>query len=201
MSQSQILAIPTGYINNVNNSVPGVLSTPAWPPSLGMPGMLGKRLNLDASQIKFDPAIGTVYGGWFRAVTLKANSAVPVIGQALFWDDTVAEGLYQVTALETITTYGAAAFAGVCLSAGVTPGYQTIIQDEGLVKVKYRAAISGTKATGRPVVLAAAGAGADNGFFDIDDTPSPEYLVGMAVALPVDGALGEIDLRMLNPRG
>jgi len=200
--QSQVLKIPSGYINVVNNPYVG-LSGPAtaWPPPSDFIGQLGKRVNLPADVVKYKASVGTVYGGWFRSVRLKLNSAVPVIGQALFWDDTVAENLYQVTALETITTYGAAAFAGVCLSASVTPGNETIIQDEGLCAVHYRAVISGTTAVGRPVVLAAAGAGADNGFFDIDDTPTdPQYLVGYASALPVAGALAQIMLRPLNIR-
>lgn len=202
---SQILFVsPSGYINNVNMAFPGggVWGGPGGTgASQNLQGQLGKEIEFTSDMLKYDPAVGTVWGGKFRLVRLATGSGVPVIGQALFWDDSVAENLYQVTTSEAILTYTSTGFAGVCLSAAVTVGNYTIIQTQGKVNVKYRAAIGGTKATGRPVSLANQGAGADLGLFDIVDVDLPQYRVGYAIGLPADGGLAAIDLSPLNFRG
>jgi hypothetical protein len=151
--------------------------------------------------------LGTVYGGTFRYVRLKANSAVPVVGQSVFWDDTVAESLYQVTALESITTLVSASIAGIILTPSLTAGNYTLIQTSGLVKAKFVGTITGTKATGRPVFISVAGT-SSIGLADIVDdltttagAPFFNRYMGTAVELPTDGGLTTIDLKIKNPRG
>jgi len=207
MSLSQILRIPSGFLNDVNNPAIGEPTAPS-PVSLNsFSGQLGKEIVLDASQIRYKSSVGTVFGGTFRYVRLKANSAVPVIGQMVFWDDTVAEDLYQVTVLESITTVVAASMAGIILTPSVTVGNCTLIQTSGLVKAKFVGTITGTKATGRPVSISVAGT-SSIGLMDIVDdltTTAGELLlsryVGRAVELPTDGGLTTIDLQLQNPRG
>jgi len=208
MSMSQIIQISSGFINNVHDPVCGMAATPGGTGASQFAGQLGKTINLDSSEVRYDSSIGTVFGGNFQYVQCSPTDwDTPVIGQMVFWDAAVAENLYQVVNEEDTTTLVATSMAGVILSAGLTAGQFTFIQTLGLVKAKFVASITGTKATGRPVFISVAG-GASVGLMDIvDDITTtagayffPRY-VGYAVQLPTDGGLTTIDLNQLSPRG
>ena len=199
MWESPIIRVSTGLLNTVNDTVIGNSSGISGLSKFG--GQLGKALWVDSSQIAlmFSSTIGTLYAGLYRYVRLKANSALPVRGQTVFWDDAAGIGLYQVTALETITTYVGASKAGIYIG-GMGVGNYGFIQVAGIATIKYVASIAGTKAIGRPVSLSQAGT-VSIGLADVDDTPTPELFLGYAIDLPADGALGRIDLQLINPRG
>ena len=212
MSLSQIQRM-NGPINDVNDQVVG--QQPAFGTSTTVSkvsGQLGKVIALDDSEVIFDSAIGTVYGGKFQYVRLSSGSTTPALGQLVFWDVTVAPNLYQVTTLETGTTPGAQFMAGVVLNPAWTAAYYSYIQILGLVDVKFRAALSHAPAgVGVAVYAAAAGAGADNGLADTIDTADPatfsdvklmanRYL-GTAWELPVSGSTTLVFFNPRNSRG
>lgn len=213
MSLSQIIRIDSGYVNQVNDAVIGMQTAPGGLGVSKFSGQLGKEIWWDDSQIRFNSAVGTVFGGWFRYVRLAAAAAVPVIGQILFWD-TIAnavDNLFQVTTLETGSTDGAVLVAGITLSKNLTPGNYTVVQTEGPTFVKFRAALTSAGAAGSRVYAAAAGAGADNGFADvIDSGGAPTFAdvsrmfgrwIGVAQEAPTNGGLKRVYVNMRNPRG
>lgn len=198
-----------GPINAVNDSV--IAGQPAFGNSSTVSkvaGQLGKSIQFDDSNVIFDAAVGTVYGGRFQYVRLSAGSAEPALGQLVFWDVSVAVNLYQVTTLESGTVPGAQFMAGVVLNPDWTPGNYSYIQTLGLVDVKFRAALTAAPAgVGQAVYAAAAGAGADNGLADTIGSADPtdfqdvslmanRYL-GTAWELPVNGGT---TLVFFNPR-
>lgn len=210
--QSQIQRM-NGPINDVNDQVIG--QQPAFGSSTTVSkvsGQLGKSITLDDSNVIYDSAIGTVYGGTFQYVRLSSLAAEPALGQLVFWNVSVAVNLYEVTTLETGTTPGAQFMAGVVLNPDWTPGYYSYIQVLGLVDVKFRAALSQAPAgVGAAVYAAAAGAGADNGLADVINSADPtdfsdvnlmanRYL-GTAWELPVSGSTTLVFFNPRNYRG
>lgn len=195
MAQSQIIRLPRGTINEVNDPVIGMPATPGGLGVTKFAGQLGKWLDLDDSELIFNSAVGTVYGGRFQYVRLAAAAAVPVVGQILFWDTTVADNLYQVTTSETLSSTTAGVMrAGVCLSASLTPGNYTVIQIMGPTNIMMRAVLTSAGAPGSGIWEAGAG-GADLGFGDVlgygtatTNVNLPRW-VGTAIGTPVGGAL------------
>ena len=210
MSQSQILHIPTGWFNYVNDAAIGQMTAP--PNGLGSNygGQLGKWEDRDGTDADFyNVNISTLYQGRYQYVRLAPASGVPVIGQILFWDTTVAATLFQVTTDPTLSSADAGAFpAGICLTAAVggyganlTPGYYTLIQIPGqgpsIATVKFRATLTDAGATGS-AVYATNQTNADEGLADVldDATTATDATVslfqrrflGRAIAAPVGGA-------------
>ena len=62
---------------------------------------------------------------------LAAGAAVPVVGQILFWDISVADNLYQVTTAENASTDAAMFIAGICLTPLVTVGNSRSFRTRG----------------------------------------------------------------------
>jgi len=204
MSQSQILHVSSGYLNQVNDVLIGMAGVPGDGTGASkFTGQLGKELLLATDAVRFNAALGNIYGGRFQYVRLAAGAAVPVIGQIAFWDDSVAETLFQVTTAEG--TPAGAGHAGIFLTPGLVAGRYTLIQTEGYVPVKFRATLTAA-GTARAAVFAAAVGGADLGFADtmaagnITDVLVRTYL-GTAVDVPTNGGLTVVDLVRANPRG
>lgn len=202
--QSQVLQIPSGLFNVVNDPSPGL---PVVPEGTGVSpyvSQVGKWCSYDDAALKFDSSIGTLYGGEFQYVRLSAGSTSPAVGQTVFWDLTTDASLYVVTTLESGTTDGAVYIAGVVLSAAVTAGNYTLIQTVGLVAVKFRAVLTSAGVVGSAVYTAAAGAGADNGLADVLSSGNPttfadvakmqRRFLGVAKTAPVGGATSLIEL-------
>lgn len=202
MWQSSPIRVSTGLLNTVNDTVIANQEGLSGVSKFG--GQLGKVLWVESDQIStmFDPAIGTLYAGGYRYVKFKAAMAAGVRGQVVFWDNTsgVAPSAFQVTTSETTTTLVAQSAAGILIRVP-TAGNYGFIQMAGVVTVRYRAAISGTKATGRPVVVNISG-GADIGLADIVDAAGVEAIqLGWAMGLPADGGLATVNLiNMLSLR-
>lgn len=201
-----------GFINVVNHSVAGGGGSNIGPQVGLAPGQLGAGFWRDDATVFANTTVGTVFGGHFRYVRLAAAAAVPIIGQILFWDTSVADNLFQVTTAESGTTPGALWRAGIVLSAGVTPGNYTIIQDCGPTYVKMRAVLTEVPSgAGCAVYCAAAGAGADLGFADVLASPNPATLsdvsllqnryLGAAIDLPTNGGLKLTNINLMNQRG
>lgn len=215
MSMELIQRLASGYINQVNDSLAGGGGGNIGPQVGLAPGQLGKILELDDSELVYNSAIGTVYGGGFRYVQLSSDStANPVPGQIVFWNPfaTSADSLYVVTTLESGTTPGAQYIAGVVLSSTWGAGNFSFIQCWGPTFVKFRAALTAAPAgIGDAVYAAAAGAGADNGFADTIDSANPTLFsdvtlmqnryLGPSIQLPVNGGLTLVNLQRQNERG
>ncbi len=215
MSMELIQRLASGYINQVNDALPGGGGGNIGPQVGLAPGQLGKILELDDSELIYNSTVGTVYGGGFRYVQLATGStANPVPGQIVFWNPfaTSADNLYAVTTLETSTDPGAQYPAGIVLGSAWTVGYYSFIQCWGPTFVKFRATLTHTPTgIGEAVYAAAAGAGADNGFADTLSTADPtdfsdvtllqnRYL-GASIQVPTNGGLKLVNLRRLNERG
>ncbi|MGD9935146.1 MAG: hypothetical protein AB7T37_15735 [Dehalococcoidia bacterium] len=173
--QSQILRISSGYINQVNDPVPGLSAVPGGTGVSPYFGQVGKWLDLDDSALKFNSSVGTVWGGRFQYVKLAATATSnPAVGQIVFWDDANAASEYEVTTLEDASsTPNAVQIAGIVLSNVWTAGYYSIIQTVGLVNVKFRAVLTSAGQLGSSVYAAGAGAGADNGLADVIASATP----------------------------
>lgn len=212
---SQIVRIPSGSINNVNDAVIGQEVAQFGLGGSKFAGQLGKMVWLDDSQLIYDSGNGTVYGGGFRYVRLAASSSVPVVGQLAFWSPVAtADNLYQVTADEAASSEDdAIMMAGVFLTPSLTVGNYTYIQAVGPIMVKFAAALTGTGAVGSRVFAAAKG-GADVGLADVyDGLADPATMsditllfgryIGKARQAPVAATLKLVDCNfaMSNYRG
>lgn len=199
MSESEILRINSGTINTVNDVLIGQTGASNGGPSRShFTGQLGKWADLDSNNIVYDASVGTVRGGRFQYVRLASGSAQPVRGQLLFWDNTVALNLFQVSATENVSsTSHSTLIAGVVLNPNWTPGYYGIIQILGTVAVKFRGTLTTAGAIGCPVYAATA-AGADEGLADVLTTDATAVInatyLGKAVGQPIGGAVSEIDI-------
>ena len=205
MAVVQNLVLPTGFVNYVNDPAIGLSAIPPFP-GFGdqYQGQLGKRFEFDDENVRWYAANGAGYGGEFQYVLLAASDAAsPVVGQQLFWDSSVAPSYYQVTGDETKNSADDAVLkAGICLTPNVTPGNYTLIQTRGLIYLKFRAALTVAGAVGCGVWTAGAGAGADNGLFDVIQSASAtdfaqvslmqRRFVGTAYEAPTNGGLKRV---------
>jgi hypothetical protein len=193
---SQIGRVTTGLLNTVNDAIPAQ-TTSSGTGATRYGGQLGQRIALGPDEVKFDPTIGNLYGGVYQYVRVAAASTALLRGMILFWDPSVAENLYQVTAVEPT---GVSLIAGICLNV-ITPGNYGFIQIAGRATVKFRAALTKVAAVGDLVLAAAAGAGADNATADVlaDATGltsvQVRHLVGIAEEAPTNGGLKIVRLR------
>lgn len=173
--QSQILRISSGYINQVNDPVPGLSAVPGGTGVSPYFGQVGKWIDLDDAALKFNSSVGTVWGGRFQYVKLASTAtANPAVGQIVFWEDANDASEYEVTTVEDASSASnAIQIAGIVLSNVWTPGYYSLIQTIGLVNVKFRGTLTSAGAIGSSVYAAGAGAGADNGLADVIASATP----------------------------
>jgi hypothetical protein len=205
MSQSQIMRIPSGFINRVNDAAPGQQTAPPFGPGWGA-GQVGQWFDFDASNVRYDPTAGNIYFGRAQYIKLAAASLVPVVGQLLFLDTTVDPALFQMTTDITLSSVDTAVMVGgVNLTPNVTPGNYTLIQipgNGGEVDMHLIATLTVSGAIGLNL-LASQNGGADLGFVDTyttSATASPQQRkVGVAIGLPVGGAL--VKARMVDAFG
>ncbi len=207
--ESPIIWITTGKLNTVNDNVIGGSE------SIGgrsrFAGQLGKHVWFAPEQIDnmFDPAIGTLYGGRYRYVRMRAGDAdspVTAVGQTLFWDTTITDWQkkYQVTREADLSSVdNAIMIAGVYLGGFDTDNYG-FIQDLGMVPILFRASLTAAAAIGSRVYVSD-DAGADEGLGDVLTTDSlsatnARYL-GAAVTLPVATELDAVLLNFTNALG
>jgi len=167
--------------------------------SQGIQTLPGDRMVLgeeDALALS-DLSIGQLYGGLYQYVTSSPDAVAEALKNcAAFWDTTVPNDSFQVTPDED-GAQGVALFAGVYIN-DLDKGNSWWIQQAGTVLVKFRAVLTGTPADGCPTFLAAAGAGASNGTFDVmddgdlNDQLIPQRYTGPAIGAPVADTVSTI---------
>ena len=215
---SQILRLSAGSLNSGSgDSVIGDASTPLGPGVSKYQGQLGRTIWVPPDQVIYDSSIGTIYGGWFRYVKLRAaDAANAIIGHLAFADVTITDWqkMYQVTQDEDLGASGVAGrfCAGVFIN---TLGYGNywLIQIGGVVPVKFRGTITPTPVVGSGVYAAALDTGigvTDNGVADVLAPSSSPVLVtdadlmrqrylGTATVLPTNGGLTAVALDLRDP--
>lgn len=213
MGSSDVIRI-NRPINQVNDTVIGGVPQGNDSTTSMVSGQLGKTVWLDQGNVIYQSSVGTVYGGRFRYVRLRAaDTPAIVVGQTLFWDTTVTswETAYQVTREEDLgSTDNAIFIAGVAISIP-TAGNYFYIQDMGQVNVKFRASLTSAGAIGSAVYVAAAGDGSDEGLGDVLNTGDPTTVsdvrlmqqrwLGNAVTAPTDGGTSPVILQFKNILG
>ena len=127
MTQSQIARIPPGNINEVNDEI--IAGTPigsqgggSTTPTLSKTaGQLGKWADLDIDMLRYNAALGTLFGGEYQYVLLSHDEpdspAIPV-GTLLYWDQTVDPSAFQVVQAVSLGNE-----AGYVVSPVWTPGW------------------------------------------------------------------------------
>lgn len=205
----QLSAAAGGYLNGGNGDavVGGVIT--AAPSGLlvnqGMQDIPGNRMVVgeeDALALS-NLDVGQLYGGLYQYVRTKETATASfLVNRAVFWDTGVANDQFQVTSDED-GDQGIAPFAGVLINA-LTKGYSWWIQQAGRVNVLFTTTLTGVAADGQAVFLAGAGAGADNGTFDVlDGGGNPTFTdvggmlntyCGWAQGEPVGAAISTINI-------
>lgn len=198
--ESPIIIVSTGLLNTVNDSVIGNQAGITGASKFG--GQLGKTLWVSSEQISqmYSSTIGTLYAGAYQYVKVAASQTL-VVGDLLYWDLGAATNTFTVTKAVNTSTLNYASIAGFCINV-ITAGNYGFIQIAGVATGKYVASVTGTKQTGAQVMASVATAGR----VDVIDAAitglTQNNLVGWAISLPADGALGTIQLaQRLNQRG
>lgn len=209
--ESPIIRISSGLLNKVNDAVIG--GTASIGSRSRYAGQLGKVLWVSQELIgnMYDPAVGTLYGGRYRYVRYNAaDTPAPVVGQAAFWDTTVANwsSAYQVTRESNLSSVdNDVLMAGIFINVP-TAGNYCFIQDVGQVKVKFRGTLTAAGAIGSRVFIGGAGDGADEGLADVltaataatfgDIGLQMSRYLGVAVEAPTSGGVKSVVLRFNN---
>jgi len=207
----QIQKLPAGgYLNSGSGeavvggsitSLPSTVQSPFFNQDLPGDRMI---VGEDDALALYDSTVQELYGGMYTRVTCYATvTAAYTIGHAVFWDTSVTPtfanigNIYRVIPDET-GNEGVSPFAGVLIKT-ITAGCSSWVQNAGKVFVKFCTPFTGVPADGCAVYLAAAGAGAQVGTFDVlDGAPNPTFTqmgnsliryVGWAEGLPVAAGL------------
>lgn len=157
---SPICRVSTGYLNTVNDTVPGGTSSGMSGSSVPakFAGQLGKFLTVSQEQIALltNTSIGTLYGGVYQYVQFNSSGSTPApeIGQALFWDNAEDPESFIVT--DTDTTTSVCTPAGVYIG-GIEDGNYGFIQVAGLCEVLTAHSLAIAPSTGQQLVVAATG--------------------------------------------
>lgn len=213
----QISSVGGGFLNGgagddvIGGSLTGVPSTIYA--TQGLQDIPGDRIIFgmaDALALS-KTSVGTLYGGMYQYVTSYVSStATPTINRALFWRIASGDNTYTVTPDES-GAMGADYWAGVSINT-LTKGNSWWMQLAGKVKVLFRATVTGvTPAAGNGVYLAAAGAGADVGTFDVfgGNATNPTFndvqhmqnlYAGVAETAPADATASVVDVVMKHLR-
>lgn len=199
---SQIIRVSTGYLNTVNDAIPG-MTTSSGTGQSSYAGQLGAKAYFGPDEVRWKT--NQLYGGVYQYVRFRSGAtASPARGLIAFWDTSVSEDLYQVTNDET-DALGVNNWAGIVLNA-VTKGNYGFIQIGGRVAVLFRTVITAANpAAGDPVYCAGAGAGVDVATADVVRSAQNATLaqvaqmdqraLGTAEGVPVGAAISIIRLR------
>ena len=191
--ESPVIRVSTGLLNTVNDSVIGNQEGISGQSKFG--GQLGKILWVSSEQIAqmFSSTIGTLYAGAYQYVKFATDIGAIVRGQLMYWDQVEDSNEFVVTDDVDSTTFNYESFAGFALNV-ITAGNYGFMQIAGIATGLYVAAITGTKAIGRPVM----GSIATSGRIDVIDAAitggTQNNFLGWAVSLPTDNTLGTVQL-------
>ena len=191
--------VSTGQMNTVNDTVAGGTLNAAGQAQYA--GTLGQRIWLDGTTTggKYNPAIGTVYGGEFQYVRIYLSStATPTLGYPVAWawdqDNSCFEDYTVTTDCNSALRTGR--IAGILLSAP-TKGNYTWIQVSGKATVQFVTSLTAaTPADGDLLIVASASGLVD----DLTQTTQPtmaqlKAVIGTAIGAPVSNTTGLCLLR------
>jgi hypothetical protein len=211
--QQQIVRTTYPALNDINDLVPG--GQQSFSGANVYAAQLGMRQWLDGNPggVRYDTAIGTLYGGKFQYVQFYSGmTQAPARGLPCSWaydQATVSTNVYAAFQQYIVTCDMSALrtgrFAGVVLNAvtkGLSPsytgGYCGWIQCSGLASCLFAASgIAATPADGDLVYVNSAG----NNFLEQNDTGTTvtfailKAVVGTAVGAPVAGAISTVLLK------
>jgi hypothetical protein len=183
-------------LNDINDSYAANNTASASGATNTYAAQLGARVWLDGNPggVRYDSAIGTLYGGKYQYVkTTAATTNTYVKGQPVTWTDFEN---YVVTSDFTAVLVGK--MAGVCLNT-VTKGNYCWIQTAGKATVLFKTGLTAaTPADGDLVVIDATAGQADV----LTQSGSPTYLtlkaaIGVALSAPVSATASLVLLRHL----
>ncbi len=167
------LVVTTGFLNTVNDAQPGA-SVASITGEQRYSGFLGGVIALDSQDVKFDPSIGTLYGGIYMYVqTAPSETNVPARGKAAFImapTATYPESGYFVSGDPQPAANNAQFVLGVFLSS-ITPGNCGFVQIAGRASCLFAGSLTST------TVGAAVGvqnSGSPTGTFDNGSTISED---------------------------
>jgi len=191
-----------GYINAINDSVPGgvITTVPNNQAGQGQQSLPGDHVVFDdaTAQGISKTSVGTVYGGYFQYVTLDSAASTLYLGQALYWKLTSnTQGVYCVT---NVQTGNRPAFAGVVLNPTWTAGNWSWIQNLGRATMLVDAA-SGAVSPGSSMSLSAATGTSNDSVLvsTVSDATAPSLFVGISEstlgATPTAGSTAIVDIR------
>lgn len=208
--ESPIIRISTGKLNTVDDSVIAGVPTGSDSTVSMVSGQLGKTLWVPPDQISLvhDTTVGTLYGGRYRYVRMRAgddDSPAVQVGQILFWDTTITnwQTLYQVTRDENLSSADNAVMIAGIYIGGFTGGNYGFIQDLGMVPIRFRSVLTVAGAIGGRAYAAGTGdLGSDQGTADMLTTDSTSLAnaryLGNAVTAPSNGSLTAVNLMFHN---
>jgi hypothetical protein len=123
----------TGKLNTVNDLSPGGALVAKTGTGYA-PGQVGQRIYFSHEEVKYDPTIGTLYGGGYQYVKTHPQAASAITrGRIAFWYDMTN---YIVTSDPVDGNH-----AGVFLNS-VTRGYYCYIQYSGKASLLFDAALA-----------------------------------------------------------
>lgn len=193
----QIDRSSTGLLNTVSDAVCGGIQSPSGLATFS--GQAGERVILGPESVRFNPAVGTVYGGCFQYVQIAAaaTAANCAIGRLVFWTD-----YENFIVTPDVTAPLTSAIAGVILNgtlAPALPGNWSFIQTLGKVNVKFKATTTKTTpAIGDLVVVDATPANLADVLADATGITSINLKLWLGCAVlqaPVGGGLTPVELQ------
>lgn len=196
MFLNQIMHMPKPQLNTFNFSAPGE-SSPDATFGTRFLGQVGRFVYAQSGspQLKFDPSVGTLYGGIYQLVKVVATPAVAIVtGMVAYWSDP-----FTFTVNTDADALGFAP-AGIFLNP-VTGGNYTFIQVAGIALVSFLANVTAETGIGSTVTTAA-GSLADV----LADATSitnlnSKQIIGRALSAVVDATAPNLNPVLLNLHG
>jgi hypothetical protein len=189
-------------LNDVNDVSP-FQSTPTASGSLTeYAAALGSRVWLDGSAlgVKYDSAVGTLYGGKYQYVQFYNGTVAAAVGGPTVWAYNQANTCFENYIVSCdLTAANLGRFAGVALNA-VTKGQYGWIQVTGKASVLFKSSLTAaTPADGDMIVLDSSSGLAD----DPTQTTTLTYAllkaaIGTAIGAPVANQTNLVLLRQMN---
>lgn len=109
-------------------------------------GQIGAKVALGPVEIRYNSAVGTLFGGIYQYVFMKYTTTQPARGQLVFWDVSVGEATYTVNGDAKPTTAIPTLIAGVVINATVVQGTYAWMQIGGRASVLPDSSITATTA-------------------------------------------------------
>lgn len=137
-------------LNKINDQYPGGGTAS---PGLA-PGQLGAIIEISDNDVKYDSAVGVLYGGRYQYVKFvpQGGDTTPAVGLVVYWLDRAAK-----TVTTVVTGYD---IAGILINV-VTDNYHCLICTDGKCKVQMAAAVTKAAPAKGDLLIATAAAVVD----------------------------------------